>query len=92
MRVTTQDYLIQSRVCNNWYTVMIYFKLHVCCLSIYITPSLGRFYAAGDGKFYIDPNTGVLFTTPQNLDRETKDLYNLTLTATDPGNNEVRHH
>ncbi|KAK3720930.1 hypothetical protein QZH41_014537, partial [Actinostola sp. cb2023] len=42
-----------------------------------------------DGKFSLDTNTGILFTTPQQLDRETKDFYNLTVTATDTGKNKA---
>ena len=39
--------------------------------------------------FLIDKHTGVLYTSAQQLDRETVPLYNVTVVATDSGGNKV---
>ncbi|XP_048581448.1 cadherin-23 isoform X2 [Nematostella vectensis] len=39
----------------------------------------------GNGKFFISAQSGNIYTTPENLDRETKDFFNLTVTAMDEG-------
>ncbi|EDO48479.1 predicted protein [Nematostella vectensis] len=39
----------------------------------------------GNGKFFISAQSGNIYTTPENLDRETEDFFNLTVTAMDEG-------
>ena len=41
--------------------------------------------SGGDDKFYLNEETGQLYPTSKQIDRETRDRYNLTVNVTDKG-------